>query len=186
MIDSFFVNLHIILTETILQMQKITIVYGSDTGNTQSVAARIAEKLVEKAPVMIDVANIDKDVLTNADVLILGTPTTGFGNLQDDWDGFLSTLEATDLSDKVVALFGLGDAVAYPETFVDALGLLFQSVKKTGANIVGFVPTEKYSFESSTAVEHDSFVGLVLDEDNESEATERRISDWLKSITAYL
>lgn len=167
-------------------MKKITIIYGTDTGNTQSIADKIAEKLADKSPEVLDVAQADADTLSQADVLFLGTSTTGYGDLQDDWDSFLSTLESTDLSGKAIALFGLGDAVSYPETFVDGMGTIYETAKKTGAEIVGAVSTKGYTFDESTAVVDGNFVGLALDEDNEYNQTDERIADWLKSLESYL
>ncbi|MEM9976766.1 MAG: flavodoxin, partial [Cyanobacteria bacterium P01_D01_bin.2] len=48
--------------------------------------------------------------------------------------------------------------------------------------IVGAVSAEGYSFEQSTAVRDGQFVGLPLDEVNESDKTEQRIMDWLELL----
>lgn len=51
-----------------------------------------------------------------------------------------------------------------------------------GANIVGAVSTDGYTFDESEAVKDGKFVGLALDADNESDKTEERISNWVEQI----
>ncbi len=48
--------------------------------------------------------------------------------------------------------------------------------------IVGSWPINDYSFSSSKAQNGNYFVGLALDEDNESEKTDSRIDKWLEII----
>ena len=167
-------------------MKKITIIYGSDTGNTKSVAEKIAAQLAHKNPQVLDVAKATTDDVEKADVLILGTPTWGYGDMQDDWDSFLPGLEGCGLAGKTVALFGLGDSDAYPDTFVDAMGTLYKTLKKSSCNIVGRVSSSGYTFEDSTAVENGNFVGLALNEDGEPDLTDQRISAWITSIAQFL
>ena len=49
---------------------------------------------------------------------------------------------------------------------------------------MGAVSAEDYSFEKSTSIRDGKFVGLPLDEVNESEKTDRRIADWLELLKA--
>jgi flavodoxin I len=164
-------------------MGKIAIIYGSSTDNTASAAKKIAGKLSNKDLTLIDVSKLKSAAeLAEYSGLILGTSTVGLGDLQDDWDGFLSEFKKADLSGKTVALFGLGDSASYPDTFVDGVGILYEAVKKNGANIVGRVPASGYTFDDSIALDGDEFVGLPLDEDNESDQTDKRISAWVAQI----
>lgn len=166
-------------------MGKIAIIYGSSTDNTASAAEKIAAKLSGKDVTVIDVAKLKSaDDLKDYSGLILGTSTMGLGDLQDDWDGFVPQLKKADLSGKTVALFGLGDSASYSDTFVDGMGSLYEAVKESGANLVGRVAANDYTFDASTAVEGDEFVGLPLDEDNESDQTDSRIAAWVNQISA--
>lgn len=117
--------------------------------------------------------------------LILGASTWGDGDLQEDWDSFLPVLGKSDLSDKTIALFGTGDASAYSDTFVDAIGILYDELKNTGAAFTGFCETEGYSFDDSRALIDGKFAGLPLDDENENEKTPERISSWVKSIVKF-
>ena len=120
----------------------------------------------------------------------MGTPTLGEGQLpglsaecqEESWEEFLPNLDELDLSGKKVALYGLGDQINYPDEFVDGLGELYDAIAETGAEIVGQWPTDGYTFNDSQAVEDDCFVGLVLDNDNQSDLHAERISTWLASV----
>jgi flavodoxin I len=41
-----------------------------------------------------------------------------------------------------------------------------------------------YTFKKSKALMGDQFVGLALDEDNQKDQSEARLSDWLASISS--
>jgi flavodoxin I len=162
-------------------MKQIAIIYGSSTGNTKEIAATIARKLAG------NVTLLDADKLKAGDLeaypnLILGTSTWGYGDLQDDWESKLSILKNSDLQGKTIAFFGLGDASSYPDTFVNGMGILHAAVKDRGAMLIGRVPVEGYSFDASEAVDENDFVGVALDEDNESDRTESRLNEWIARI----
>lgn len=167
-------------------MKKIAIVYGSTTDNTKNVAKQIAAALSSHQVDVLDVAKLKVDELAQYPNLILGTSTWGSGDLQDDWDGFVSKLAGADLNGKVVALFGLGDSYSYSDTFADGMGLLFDAVKDKGCAIVGSVSPDGYSHSSSAAIVDGNFVGLPLDEDNESDQTDTRIGAWIGEVEPLL
>ena len=162
-------------------MEKSVIFYGSNGGTTEAIANQIAGKIGNGIEV-INVANaaaVDVEKYTN---IILGTSTWGIGDLQDDWENFLPNLAKVDLSGKIIALFGLGDACSYGDSFVDAIGTIYEEIKDKGCTLVGQVETNGYSFDDSKAVYDGKFVGLPLDEENESDQTESRIDNWLEQI----
>ena len=53
---------------------------------------------------------------------------------------------------------------------------------KDKTKIVGAVSTDGYDFEESDAVVDGKFVGLPLDEDNEADKTEDRLSAWVSEL----
>ena len=55
-----------------------------------------------------------------------------------------------------------------------------------GANVVGAVPTDGYTYIDSASVVDGKFVGLALDEDNESDKTDGRIAAWVAGILPLL
>lgn len=160
-------------------MKNTAVLYGSTTGNTEVVAKKIATEL---DAAIFDVASQPVSEIPKYQNLVLGTSTLGIGDLQDDWDAFLPSFAKTDLKGKKVALFGLGDAGGYPDSFVDGMGILFESVKDKGCTIIGKTATAGYEFDSSAAVVDGMFVGLPLDEDNQGDLTEKRITTWLSQV----
>lgn len=166
-------------------MEKIGIFYGTSTGNTEYAAKLLAEKL-GSVPVF-DVANVAINKLSDFDLLIFGSSTLGWGDLQDDWYDFIEEIKKVDLSGKKVAVFGLGDSASYSETFCDAIGLIATVAKEAGASLIGDnVPVSEYEFEESVAVADGVFCGLPLDEDNEADKTEERIERWANQLKESL
>lgn len=157
----------------------VHVIYGSDSGRTRAAAGKIAAKLDGK---VIDIKDASTADFEGCDLLVLGVPTYGIGELQADWEDGIDTLNAAELSGKKVALFGLGDQAGYPDSFVDAIGTLYDALVDKGANVVGFTDTKGYEFEGSTAVRDDQFVGLVLDQDNQAGKSEKRIAAWTSQI----
>lgn len=158
----------------------ITVIYGSDAGATKAVAARIAKKIQGKA---IDIKSATTADFESCDLLILGAPTYGNGDLQSDWEAHIDTLKSADITNKKVALFGTGDQVNYPESFVDAMGILYDHVVEQGGVVVGFTETDGYDYSASTAERDGRFVGLALDQDNQSSKTDKRITTWISQLT---
>jgi flavodoxin I len=166
-------------------MNKIGIFYGSSGGNTEGVAKNIAKKLGVGAGDIYDVCKAKASDLTAYDVLLFGSSTWGLGDLQDDWEGFIKTVDSADLSGKKIGLFGCGDSSSYPDTLCDAMGKIYRTVMDK-ATVIGFTGTEGYSFDMSESVVNGQFVGLALDEDNESNLTEKRIDNWVEIIKSAL
>ena len=151
-------------------------------GNTEEAASFLAENLGLENE-LLNVANCDSAKLNGFDKLILGVSTWGTGDLQDDWDAF--DFGGLKLGGKTVAIFGTGDAEGYADSFCGAMGKLYDEVVKAGANVVGAVSTDGYSFEESEAVRDGKFIGLPLDADNESDKTETRILAWIEQIKPH-
>ena len=81
-----------------------------------------------------------------------------------------------------ISFFGTGDSDSYPDTFCDAMGLIYKEIKSSGAAFIGQVDTSEYTFDESVSVEDGKFIGLALDETNESNKTDDRINRWIKSL----
>lgn len=156
-----------------------TLIYGSDSGATRAVANKIAKKIPVK---VLDIKTVTTADFEDCDLLILGIPTYGGGELQADWDERIDLLKDANLTGKNVALFGLGDQATYPDTFQDALGTLYDIVVENGAVVVGHADNEDFDFEGSTAFRDGRFVGLVLDQDNQSSKSEKRINAWIARL----
>ncbi|WP_294479395.1 flavodoxin FldA [uncultured Bacteroides sp.] len=163
-------------------MNKIGVFYGSTTGTTEDVARWIAEKLNVPFAHIFDVAKLTEALVSEYDVLVLGTSTWGAGELQDDWYDGVKVLKKCDLSHKFIALFGCGDSDSYADTFCDGIGIIYEELKDTKCKFVGATDTADYTFDSSIAVVDGKFVGLPIDEVNEDSKTDERICAWVKQV----
>ena len=169
-------------------MTKIGIFYGSTSGVTEEIAEKIHEQIGEDNSDLYSMEEDFDDVedFLKYDYLLFGCSTWGAGEVQNDWRDPLFDMEMDkpDFSGKTIALFGAGDCTGHGKHFVGALGTLHDHFKSLGAKVVGSVSTEDYSFEKSTAIRDGKFVGLPLDEINESDKTDQRIADWLELLKA--
>ena len=148
-------------------MEKLGLIYGSDTGATESVIEVLVE-IINKEVEVIEVCNVDEDDFLKFDFLILGLPTWYDGDLQSDWEDYYDTFKTIDFTNKIVAIFGLGDQIGYGEYFVDGIGILAQVVIKNGGKIIGNCSTDGYDFMQSKAEKSEGiFYGLPIDEDNQ-------------------
>ncbi|WP_054112707.1 flavodoxin [Marinagarivorans algicola] len=169
-------------------MAKVGIFFGSDEGNTQAIAERIAERFVAHDAVIHDIADVTQLDFDAYDFIVLGISTWDFGQIQSDWEEFWPDAQAMRYDGKKVALFGLGDQFGYGDFFVDAMGMLHDIVKERGAHIVGHWPITGYEFDASKALAPDGlhFVGLAIDEDQQSEQSDTRIDAWCEQLLREL
>ena len=159
-------------------MQKIGIFYGSDSSNTQNICQKVAKELGDVE--LFDVAKASKEDFMKFNNLILATPTYGHGDLQDDWDSFLDTLSEDDFSGKVVAFIGVGDQDTYNDTFCNGVSYLYHKAAK--AKRIGQTANEGYYFDDTEALVDGKLIGLLLDEDNQEDLSDERITKWVAQI----
>lgn len=163
------------------------VLYATMFGATELVAERVAEALSAELGVNVpcrDVAWFDLAELKQSDLIVLGLSTWNIGQLPSDLDLKLPELAALDLHGKLLALFGTGDAVGYPDTYLDALEIVDSALLTTGVERIGEWPVEGYDFLESRAQVGEKFLGLGVDEDNEPELTDERIEGWVKKVAA--
>ena len=161
---------------------KTKIIYGSDTGNTEVIAEELVKLLGEHEVLTVD--ELEESDWGGNELYILGIPTWYDGELQSDWEDYLDDFQKIDFTGKTVAVFGLGDQVGYAEWFCDGVGILADIVEKNGGKVIGNWPTDGYEFESSKAVmnTNNTFYGLCIDEDNQSELTQERLKKWVEQL----
>ncbi len=163
---------------------KIKIIYGSDTGNTELVVEDLTKLLEDTEVVTVsDLTSEDWD----HDKFILGIPTWYDGELQSDWEDYFEEFKTIDFTNKTVAMLGLGDQLGYAEWFCDGIGILGKIVLANGGKLVGYTANdETYDFgwmkPSKAFVDKDTFYGLCIDEDNQDELTQERITKWVEKI----
>ncbi len=168
-------------------MTKIGLFYGTQTGYTQTAAEMIQKEFGEDSIVTLsDISKVESTDFEGYNYIIIGCPTWNVGELQSDWEDFYDQLDNIDFSGKKVAYFGEGDQVGYPDTFQDAMGILEEKVSELGGETVGYWSTDGYEFTDSKALRDGKFVGLALDEDNQSELTNERIKAWVSQLKQEL
>jgi flavodoxin I len=163
-------------------MKKIALVYSFNSIKSAKIAAKIAESINRLEVKQLNVESCRGDEFLLYDGYILSVPTWFDGELPNYWDEILPALENLDLTNKKVALFGLGDQKNYPENFCDAVGILAEFFEGKGANIVGYTSPEGYNFESSKALKNNVLIGLLLDQENQSRLSDERIHNWTKQL----
>ena len=161
--------------------KKIGIFYGSSTGQTEMVAEKLQQLFGEENADLLNVDMASEKDLEHYPYLILGTPTWGIGEMQDDWEDFAEILDKADLKGKKVALFGLGDQDTYPDSFADGVGMLFDRINAR-TEVVGAWPKAGYIFHESEALRGNQFVGLILDQENQASKTIERLEKWVEAL----
>ena len=164
----------------------VGIYFATTTGKTEDIAERLHDTLpsAESPKDLADVSDLDE--LSALDGIICGIPTWNTGADSERsgtaWDTLLEEIGSLNLSGKKVAIFGLGDSSTYTENFCDAMEELHSYFVKAGASMVGYVNKTEYTFEESKSVIGDSFCGLPLDEDSESDMTDDRLANWSNQL----
>ncbi len=168
-------------------MKKIGLFYGPLGGSTERVAKKVAAALgtdhVDLIPAKESkAADVEKYENVIYGMSTIGKETWDADKPANDWDVFLPEVEKVDYSNKVIAMFGLGDQITYDLHFVDALGVVAERILPKGANIIGKVETEGYDFRESQALIDGKFIGLPVNEDFEPELTDERVNNWIDKI----
>ncbi len=115
-------------------MSKTIIVFGSTTGNCETMAGTIKSIIVDAE--LKNVTDCEVAELVEYDTILLGSSTWGDGELQDDIIDFEKSLTEIDLTDKKAGTFGCGDSDGWADTFCDAVDILEKKLKDCGAEIV--------------------------------------------------
>lgn len=168
----------------------VGIYFATTTGKTEDIAERL-HGMLSGADAPKDLADVsDVSEMSSLDGIICGIPTWNTGADSERsgtaWDSMLEDIGGLNLNGKKVAIFGLGDSSTYTENYCDAMEELHSYFKKAGATMVGYVGKDGYTFEDSKSVIGDSFCGLPLDEDSESDMTDDRLESWATQLKSEL
>jgi flavodoxin I len=166
-------------------MKKIGLIYSFNTQKTSKIAELIIEEFKDAPIEAINAETITDTQFLTYQNLILGVPTWFDGELPNYWDEFLPALEELDLSNKKIAIYGLGDQKGYPENFLDAAGIMAQILESLGATIVGLTAVKGYTFEKSKALRNNQFLGLAIDFENQAKMNKERVIKWVEQLKGY-
>lgn len=117
-------------------MKKISIIFGSTTGSTEQVADLIKGQLSEADVTVVNVTDAKDEHVKEADLVLFGSSTWGYGELQDDFQGYYDAMNADLLNGKKVAVFGCGDSIGFGDVFCEAVNLITDKATECGAQVV--------------------------------------------------
>lgn len=167
-------------------MKKIAIIYWPKKGNTEKSALHIRSKFPDEQADLFTIKQINTAEFELYDAFIIGAPTTGADHWTEAyksvWMDFFFRLSRADIKGKPYAIFGLGDQILYPYNFVDGMIDIKREFEKHGAVHCGYWPIKGYEYRESESIEDGKFVGLALDEDQQPELTEERVTGWTEQI----
>jgi len=171
-------------------MKKTILVYWPKKGNVESTAAKVAAHFNEDSIDVFTISELDVNKLADYDFMIFGGSTIGADNWEDahtsKWYAFFEELKKVNLAGKTAAIYGLGDQILYPEHFVDGMAVIRDELVSAGAKIIGRWPVEGYEHTGSKSEEDGYFIGLALDDDQQSELSAGRIEKWVGSLKSEL
>ncbi len=121
-------------------MSKISMVYLSNTGNTEKMAEILAEAIKEAGGEleMVEASGLDLEKMLAADVMVIGCPACGTEELDDEYiEPLMEDLEGK-LTDRKVAMFGSygWGGGEYMDTWISRM-------KEQGAVVIGYVVGEE-------------------------------------------
>lgn len=164
----------------------ILVVYGTSTGKTEDIASRLSAQLGAGIQVRDADELAGAEELCGWELIICCTPTwnTGADSARSGtaWDSLVEEIPHLNLKGTSVAIVGLGDSSSYSDYFCDAMEELHAAFQKSGARMVGMVPTDGYTFNDSKSVINGMFCGLPIDEDSEPDLTDERITAWVAQL----
>ena len=120
--------------------ENVTIIYGSESGNTERVAEILASTLQKKGVKTLVKSVLDNDVdtaLKNAKAVLLGSSTWDHGKPQEDFKAWMNAVDSSLLKGKEVGVFATGDQEGWPEAFCGAADVISTWTTQNGAVKVG-------------------------------------------------
>lgn len=172
-------------------MKKIALFYAPQGGSTERVAKKFAKLAgTEKFDLTLVDEQTTAEQLDGYTHCVFALSTVGRDSWSAEyskvgWDFLLPKFHDYDFSGKTVAIIGLGNHILYANSFVDSMGELAKLVEEKGAKLVGHCNVDDYEFSESEAIVDDKFLGLPIDEDNEDDLTEERLTNWWGKIKQY-
>lgn len=85
---------------------------------------------------VVSVNDVVIDKITESDLVLFGSSTWGYGDLQEDFDAFIDNFSPELLAGKDVAVFGCGDKDSFEDVFCNATEIIKDKAIECGANIV--------------------------------------------------
>ncbi|ONI40838.1 hypothetical protein AN640_08390 [Candidatus Epulonipiscium fishelsonii] len=110
----------------------ISIIYGSTTGNTAEVAELIKAELTNHNSRVIEVSTANDSDIETADLVLFGSSTWNYGDIQDDFLPYYESMSTKLLNGKAFAVFGCGDKASFGDVFCQAVDLISKRATECG------------------------------------------------------
>jgi flavodoxin I len=114
----------------------ILVLYASEMGHTQAMAQKMAEgvQLAGIKPQVKDAFGATAIEINDYDALLLGSGTTGDGELLDEAQDIYDDLDRVDLNGMPCGVFGAGDT-SY-ELYCEAVNVIHKKLAELGAELI--------------------------------------------------
>ncbi len=121
-------------------MSKISMIYLSNTGNTEAMAEIVAEAIREAGGEVepVEASELDLEEMLAADVMVIGCPACGTEELDEEYIEPLMADLAGKLKDRKVAMFG-----AYGWGGGEFMDTWVSRMEEEGAVVLGHVVGEE-------------------------------------------
>lgn len=163
-------------------MKKVGIFYATKGGTTKTFAEQIGAKIGAD---VINIKDVEITALTEYKTLILMSSSYFFGALAEDWGSKVKLLSTIDLSDKNIAIVGVGGQERHPDSFCSGVADFYDKLAFSGARFIGEVCSKEYNYTFSRLQHGMALRGLCLDKADGDKNT-ARIDAWVKSIEKYI
>lgn len=114
---------------------KVAVLYGSTTGTTENAAELIKANMSHEVSLM-NVAAMNPTIVDEADLVLLGSSTWGYGDLQEDFSNYIEEIQSDNYGGKKVAVFGSGDSKGFGDVFCEAVKIITDHLQGVGAEII--------------------------------------------------
>ena len=94
----------------------------------------------------------------------------------------IASADVHDAGKLTADLAGSYDVLILGTSFCDGMGILYVDLKDSQCKFIGFVPDTNYTYNSSVSAVDGHFVGLAIDDVNEGDKTDERVSAWTDEI----
>mmetsp|Transcript_21607 Transcript_21607/g.41219 ORF Transcript_21607/g.41219 Transcript_21607/m.41219 type:complete len:218 (-) Transcript_21607:83-736(-) len=164
------------------------IFFATGTNTTKRLADQLKEKLGDLADEPQEIRAALPTEISEYHGVIFGGPSYMWeqGRVSgldfDTMEAPISNLQ--DLKDKKFAVFGTGDQEGYPDNFCDATAALVAKLEARGGSLVGETLPDGYTYKNSRALYRGKHVGLLIDNVNQSDKTEARVTAWAEQLTS--
>jgi flavodoxin I len=164
-------------------MTPIGLFYGSNTGFTEIVVKLIEGEFQNVAPNLLTTHDICRRAgyvpARRTTTSSLAAPPGTLANCKMIGIRFMMSWRPSIYQASASLFLAWAINMVIRTAFVTQSAYLAEKFAERGAQVVGRTSAEGYDFSYSRGVQDGQFLGLALDEDNESDHSPQRVMDWV-------